>query len=368
MRSYWEQSFLNEIFDIVIIGAGFTGLFSALELKKKYPGYSILVVDRSYPPKGASTRNAGFACFGSPTEIIDDLDSEAPDKVFERVENRYRGISAIRTLFDAGTIEYEQNGGYELISQIGKISGKAFKNEIHRINVGLKEVFKDVVFRKIDNRFGFADTKEVYFTPFEGQLNPFKLWNSLYQLALSSGIQVYFTEITGFNEGDPVELMTGQGIIRGFKSIFCTNAFTGSFFEESIEPGRGQVLITSPVRDLQLKGNFHMDRGYVYFRNVGNRVLIGGGRNLDYEAEKTDLFETSAPVQEYLENLLSRIILPNAAFSIEHRWSGIMAFGRNNEKEFILKQKNRNILIAARHGGMGVAMAPIVGQKIAQLI
>jgi glycine/D-amino acid oxidase-like deaminating enzyme len=53
-----------------------------------------------------------------------------------------------------------------------------------------------------------------------------------------------------------------------------------------LKPARAQVLITKPIDSLKIKGTFHMDRGYYYFRNIDNRVLIGGGRNLDLKKRK----------------------------------------------------------------------------------
>jgi gamma-glutamylputrescine oxidase len=58
-----------------------------------------------------------------------------------------------------------------------------------------------------------------------------------------------------------------------------------------VKPGRGQVIITSEMEHLPFKGSFHFDEGYYYFRNVGKRVLFGGGRNLDFQTETSTKFE-----------------------------------------------------------------------------
>ena len=73
--SIWEKStYLNDN-DFVIIGSGIVGLSTSIFIKKKYPNARVLVLERGYLPTGASTKNAGFACFGSPTELYDDLQS-----------------------------------------------------------------------------------------------------------------------------------------------------------------------------------------------------------------------------------------------------------------------------------------------------
>jgi len=71
--SYWEiQTWLSNV-DYTIIGSGIVGLNCALQLKKRFPKAKIVILEKGILPQGASTKNAGFACFGSLSEIIDDL-------------------------------------------------------------------------------------------------------------------------------------------------------------------------------------------------------------------------------------------------------------------------------------------------------
>jgi len=69
--SIWEKETFYAPQDIVIVGSGFVGLWSAFYLKKKDPDLKITILDRGMIPTGASTRNAGFACFGSLNNYID---------------------------------------------------------------------------------------------------------------------------------------------------------------------------------------------------------------------------------------------------------------------------------------------------------
>ena len=50
------------------------------------------------------------------------------------------------------------------------------------------------------------------------------------------------------------------------------------------------MLITKPIKNLHIKGTFHLDKGYYYFRNIDDRILFGGGRNLDFKTEETTEF------------------------------------------------------------------------------
>jgi succinate dehydrogenase/fumarate reductase flavoprotein subunit len=78
--------------DIIIIGAGFSGLWAAISIKEKSPEKSVLIIERNAVPLGASTRNAGFACFGSLTEVIADSQKMGWEKTLDLVRMRFEGL------------------------------------------------------------------------------------------------------------------------------------------------------------------------------------------------------------------------------------------------------------------------------------
>jgi glycine/D-amino acid oxidase-like deaminating enzyme len=126
------------------------------------------------------------------------------------------------------------------------------------------------------------------------------------------------------------------------------------------------VLITKPVSGLQLKGSFHYDEGYYYFRNVGNRVLFGGARNMDFETEQTSAFGLTSTIQNRLDELLQNMILPGKKYEVEMRWSGIMGLGP--QKSPIIQKVNERVYCAVRMGGMGIALGSVVGEDAANLV
>jgi gamma-glutamylputrescine oxidase len=116
--SYWEQQSYFEGIDLLIIGGGIVGLNAALAVKEIRPELKVLVIDRgAFLPYGASTRNAGFACFGSMSELIDDLQRNSFDEVFSLVQRRYEGLQRLRSLLKDVDIQYEENGGFEVFRE-----------------------------------------------------------------------------------------------------------------------------------------------------------------------------------------------------------------------------------------------------------
>jgi glycine/D-amino acid oxidase-like deaminating enzyme len=167
-----------------------------------------------------------------------------------------------------------------------------------------------------------------------------------------------------------MEIETNKQLtFRTRKLLICTDAFALELLPDlDIVPARGQVLLTSPIKKLQWKGAFHSDEGFYYFRNLGNKVLLGGARHKAFEAEHTTDKQTTTFIQNELEKYLDTIILPKhkGDYIIENRWSGIMGMGR--EKLPIVKEALPNVFCAVRMGGMGVALAPEVGERVAKMM
>jgi hypothetical protein len=111
--SYWELKEWFTNIDFTIVGSGIVGLNCALELKKKFPKAKIIILEKGMLPQGASTKNAGFACFGSISEIIDDLNSHTEQEVFNLVDKRWKGLQLLRNNLGDANINFQQNKGFE---------------------------------------------------------------------------------------------------------------------------------------------------------------------------------------------------------------------------------------------------------------
>jgi glycine/D-amino acid oxidase-like deaminating enzyme len=168
------------------------------------------------------------------------------------------------------------------------------------------------------------------------------------------------------DKGNRVEVALDDFSFSTKKILFATNGFANALTKGAVRPARAQVLITEPIENLDIKGTFHLDRGYYYFRNIGDRILLGGGRNLDFDTETTTEFGQTEIVQNRLEQLLKEVILPNQKFEIAHRWSGIMGIG--NSKNPIVSQLSENVYCGVRLGGMGVAIGSLIGTELADLV
>jgi len=371
--SVWELESFFAPADIIIAGSGYVGLWSAYYLKKHAPELSITILERGLIPTGASTRNAGFACFGSLTELISDASKMGEDKMLELVEMRYKGLRRIGKLFPDKVIDFQRNGGYELIGG-SSIDINELRSQIDRLNRPLKKIVKlQKTFRMVNHKiadFGFAGIQHLIENKAEGQLHSGKLCQALLKQVQSMGVTVLNNiEIKSYEKiNGHVLLHTNLPFsFTASQLLVCTNAFARQLLPQlDIEPARGQVLVTSPVDGLPFRGTFHYDEGFYYFRNLGERVLLGGARNKAFEAENTDQMTTTSEIQQELERFLNEVILPGRNYTIDHRWSGIMGMG--SEKMPIMQAVNERVFCAVRMSGMGVALAPLIGERVARLM
>ncbi len=372
--SFWEkESFLGN-FDVLIIGSGIVGLNAALSLKIKSPFLKIAILERGLLPSGASTKNAGFACFGSITELMDDVKLNGEDAMLQLVEKRWRGLLALRKLLGDDQIDYLNLGGNEVFSLSDRESFENSADSISYYNNLLKNLIgKDVfsVQSKMISENGLTNFNQLINNKYEGQIHTGKMMKALRKKVSDVDIEIFNGyEITGLEENsDNVIVQNSKGISLKAKNVLvCTNGFSKRLFPNiEVIPARNQVLITEPIPGLKLNGSFHYQKGYIYFRNIENRILLGGGRHLFQKEETTDIMEITDSLQGFLESFLDKHFENNnRKLKIDMRWSGILGVG--NEKSPIITKYSDHIFTAVRLGGMGVAIGTEIGREAADFL
>ncbi|MBL7814045.1 MAG: FAD-binding oxidoreductase [Saprospiraceae bacterium] len=370
--SFWErESFLKDI-DVAIIGCGIVGLSTALSLRERYKSLRIAIIERGALPEGASTRNAGFACFGSITELMDDLETTSPNEVFALVEKRYRGLLRLRQRVGDAHMSYEPTGGFEIFKHT---EGDVLESCMDMLSYFNKNVAPIVGradnYQVIKQDFGFKNVNDIkIWNTTEGLIDSGRTMQRLLQLAYEKNIVIFnglkIKDLHNYTEGVILESEDGWSV-NAKKVVVATNGFAWRLMPHlAVKPARNQVLITEPLPHVPFKGGFHYDKGYFYFRNVGNRILLGGGRHLALEEEMTDAFGHTELIQKNLIRLLQETILPNQSFNVDMWWSGIMGIG--SVKKPIIQHVAPNIIVAVRMGGMGVAIGSLVGEEAADLV
>lgn len=370
--SYWEIKSLFTRVDAVVVGGGIVGLSSALQIKLRKPHWRVLVLERNAFSAGASTKNAGFACFGSAGELLDDLQTMTEEEVFRLVNRRYQGLLALRKELGDLAIGYEPVGGTEIFSFNQQEVFERCAEAIPYLNGILAESIGQQAYsvQDVQNQsWKFAGVKSAIFNKYEGTIQTGEMMMSLLRKVQELGVQVlHGVNVTAVHQGAAsAEVEVDGFMLKVPVAIVCTNGFAKQLVPIlDVRPARNQVLVTKPVDGLNWKGAFHMDSGYIYFRELDGRILLGGFRNLDLEAENTSEFGLTERIQTAQIRFLKEVILPGKEIEVEYRWSGIMGLGP--AKSTIVEQHSEHVFVGVRMGGMGVALGSLVGVEIAQLV
>ncbi|WP_035654349.1 FAD-dependent oxidoreductase, partial [Flavobacterium saliperosum] len=153
--SFWELKNWFTNVDHTVVGSGIVGLHTALRLRERFPESKILVLEKGILPEGASTKNAGFACFGSLSEIIEDLRNYNEEEVLQLIQKRWSGLQLLRKRLGDATIDFKPYGGYELFLKEDESTYAECLQKLPFVNEILKPLFRTDVFAKEVDRFDF---------------------------------------------------------------------------------------------------------------------------------------------------------------------------------------------------------------------
>jgi glycine/D-amino acid oxidase-like deaminating enzyme len=403
-RSFWELDRYAGPWDYAVIGAGITGLNAALEIKIQEPRSRVLVLEARQTGAVASSRNAGFLCLGSPSEMCALLDAQGETAWLHWTAAKWAGIQRLLRLMGSKSLRYQKVKAYELLTPSGPFRISNFVNEqvlgrIPELNRLLDEALtlslpfsnqrkrtKSMTLPWSSPYFGepiFVDQSHGWGAPglmtlpmaYEGQVHPMFVLDSLKRYAQNLGVVVL--------QGCPVQglgpmglglqelVMEDQALVIQTKNIIlCTNALTNSLIPRpEVIPQRGQVLVSAPLPGglpKRLMGNFHGDSGYLYFRNLGlDRLLLGGARNLDFQGEQNDQWAENSLLTEHLTHYAYDVLgLNSDELKWEQAWSGTMGFTASGVPH--LQALGPGRWLVAGMNGMGMALGPEMGRRVAR--
>ncbi|MFM8771448.1 MAG: NAD(P)/FAD-dependent oxidoreductase [Candidatus Kapaibacterium sp.] len=375
MRSFWEVEAWSDA-DVVVIGGGLIGVQTALRIAQTEPNRRVMLLERGLVPTGASTRNAGFACIGSISEVVADIDLLGQDAAVDIVRRRYEGLQGLMQTCQGYDVGFTRDGGHEIF-----LEHHPSLDRIDEVNELLRPITNVTTFIRDDLRareFGFAPhVRHLVTSPVEGTLHSGKLVDVLWGLAQRAGVMIRTgAEVMSIEDATDhatvhVRVGTSDYQVRTGNVVVSTNAWipelVSTGIASQIQPARGQIIITEPLASMPLRGSYHYDEGYVYFRPVNDRILLGGARNLAFDQERTTSHDVTEDIQGALETLLREVIAPyQPNIRIEHRWAGTMAFSPS--KHPIVERVSSHVTVAFGCNGMGVALSHSIAQRVTEVL
>lgn len=364
--------------DVVIVGAGFTGLWTAYYLLKAQPSLRVLIIDRERVGYGASGRNGGWVSGIFPISL-------------SRVAQLYSHQAALHlqaamndTVDEIGRV-LQQEGIHADYAKEGFLSLARTQAQARRIHAtvdastqfGLPHQWQALNAIEASEKMAAASTLGALYTPHCAVIHPGKLVHGLALLVERMGAHIY--EQTSALNIAPGHVRTEQGTINATTIVRATEAFScqQAEYRRSVIPLYSLVLATEPLPEalLQtLKLNHRlafndMRHLRVYGQVTSEGRIVFGGRGAPYHfgsrmSEKNDVVDS---VHHKIHTALLSFFPELKAAAITHRWGGALGVSRDWCPTVSMDQKSR-IAWAGNYVGDGVATSNLAGRILRNLI
>ena len=387
VKSYWED-ISNDNLDfekltkdinseIVVIGAGYTGLLCAINLIENY-NLDVILVEAGKVGWGASSRNAGFNSLPPSKMSFKKMQSiYGKDETKKFFKNSVEGSNYTRDIINEYNIDCDitGNSNYVVAHHPNKFSQIKEQAEVYKSEFGIDtKIYSKEEFNEIGHggteQFGAFSYKPGF------AINPLKFVNGIVRHAISKKLKIFqHTKVDKINKDSGFYILrTKEGSIRAKKIIIATNGF----YQEGLIPqmnGRilpviSNVIVTRKLTDSEI--NVHNFKTFCpivntknllyYYRKLpDNRILFGTRGDLNGSNQSN--LEMSKKMEKFLKD-----IFPNwSNVTIDYNWRGLIALSQKLTPS-IGKIDNEEIYYGFGYNGVGVSTAPWTGKQLSKLV
>ena len=362
---------------MAVVGAGYTGLWTAYYLKRAQPDLRIMVIEAEIAGYGASGRNGGW-CAG---EIAGNRERLQKAHGRQAVVDLYREM--FRTVDEVGRVAADE--GIDCDFQKGGILTFA-TNQAHVAN--LRQILSE------ERRWGFDESDFAWltaaelpgrvegalggiFSPHGAAIHPFKLVRGLARVVEGQGVTIF--EQTRATQIDAGIVKTNRGEVRARSVIRATEVFSVNFpgHARDFVPAYSLMIATEP-----LGSDFWASYGFsgrevfndarqliIYGQRTADDRLAFGGRGARYHlgsALRSD-YDRQPHVHEAVTDILKHLFPDLGSVRITHRWGGAVALPRD-WRPGVVYDRATGLGHAGGYAGEGVAASNLAGRTLADLI
>ncbi|MGI8713098.1 MAG: NAD(P)/FAD-dependent oxidoreductase [Solirubrobacteraceae bacterium] len=364
--------------DVCIVGGGFVGLWTALEIKRRRPGADVVVVEADVCGGGASGRNGGFAMtwwskFGSLVKMCGIAEALA---LARRAEQAVREIGAFCADHDIDA-EYRACGWVWAATNIEQAD--AWMTTLDALAAAEVTPYERLNRREVAERTGSPVHLGGVFEPTVATVQPAKLARGLTHAAQAEGIKIFErTAVTELRAGEPAQLVTDQGEVRASVVVLAMNAWASRI----PQVGRGLVVVSSDVvatapipGELEAIGWRHgpavsdSRRLVNYYRtSEDGRLVFGkGGGGVAVSGRLGPEFHVPSPRRDEVAAQM-RFVYPMLwQVPIDHAWRGPIDYSVTGLPFFCRLDDAPNVIVAAGFSGNGVGPAKLAGEVLAEM-
>jgi len=365
--------------DVAIVGAGYTGLWTAYYLKRARPSLEIVVLEREHAGFGASGRNGGWVSgFFS-----------GPPRVYERHAGRVAYAALQRAMFDTvdevGAVLAEHGIDADFVKG-GHLAVALGDAQARRLRQGVRDSrahglddhdLRELGADELRGRLRVAGASGATFSPHVARVHPAKLLTGLATTVERLGVRIY--EATPVSAIRPHEALTPAGSVRARWVVRATEGYTAGLpgLRRALVPMNSSMIITEPLgaaawREIGWDGREVLSDGahvYVYVQRTEDGRIAIGGRGVPYRfGSRTDgRGETAPSTIDSLRAKLGAMFPPAADAGLEHAWSGVLGVPRDWCVS-VDADPESGLAWAGGYVGEGVAAANLAGRTLRDLL
>jgi glycine/D-amino acid oxidase-like deaminating enzyme len=366
--------------DVCIVGGGFTGLWTALQIKRLAPDTDVVLIEREYCGAGASGRNGGWV--NGWDDILPKLVSRfGKDAALWLVNASRRSLDDIRETVRDGQIDCDLafEGGLTVALSRAQVDG------ILGAPLLARDMGRDDYFRILDKEeavalSGAPRAEAGALILQAGSVQPALLVQGLRRLVVASGVRVYeATPMVGLQRSLPAVVKTPSGSVTADKVVLAAGARLGLVPElrRTIFIIPSHMVATAPSRDALDRLGWRVGRPFsdgrtaVHYaqRSADDRMLFGrGGGRLGYGGRIIPAhFHDPREIESIVADM--RAMLPATRdLSIEWRWGGPLERTQHGVPWVGMLGKYRNVCYGLGYSGNGVSASNLVGRTMASVV
>lgn len=354
--------------DVCIVGAGFTGLWTAVSVLEREQDARVVVVEQEFAGFGASGRNGGWASAIFPVGHAELVRRHGADAATAMTGAMVDTVAEVGRAAAALGIEcdFDRKGTYSLIRS--ELADRAATEEQQEA----EESGLSVPARISGDALGDA-----LFTEACASLHPGKLVRGLARAAEELGARIFEgTRVTGV---EPGRVTTTEGTVIADRVVIATEAWGSELpgVGRRILPLYSLVLATAPMPE-SVWERTGLPRGatvtdfrhnLVYGQRTADDRLVFGGRGARYHFGSAirPEYDRSARVHAHLERAVTALFPAAAGVRFTHHWGGPLGVPRDWHP-FVSPVAGGRIVVAGGYVGDGVATANLAGRTVADLV
>ncbi|MEN9711129.1 MAG: hypothetical protein RL441_1121 [Actinomycetota bacterium] len=360
--------------DVCIVGAGYTGLWTALWLLENEPSLSIAIVEAEVAGFGASGRNGGWCSPLFPASM-DNMEARVGATSARAMQQAmFDNLDVMQAAIERHGIDCD----WELGGSISLIRSKAQQTRaVDEMDYWRRWGFGDDYYQLLSasEALEILDSPETLgavFTPLSARIHPAKLARNLAHAVERLGARIY--ENSPVREINPGSVQTDTATVRATWVVNAIEAWQSQRDPRSRIPVYSLMIATQPLTESQW-AEIGLENGQTFadLRNLiiyGQRTADGrlafGGRGAPYHwGSRIDpSFDTNAGIHHAIENVLFELLPQIRGVEITHRWGGPLGIHRDWHPSIQFEQ-NTKIVTAGGYVGDGVAATHLAGRTIA---